>query len=350
MIDYKEIIDNLQTDKVIQLMEQLGATSYIQKENYVIFPTICHNENPEEASMKLYYYENTHAFVCYTKDGGMSIFKFLKHYYETRNIEYDWKKDIYDVIVNCSTSKDFSAFNRIRYKSKRSIYNRAPVKELPVYPEGILNCFTKLYPQEWLDEGITKETMDKYNILFSTTQNKIIIPHYNVNGELVGIRGRALDQWEIENIGKYMPVKLENKWYSHPLSLNLYGLNFNKEAIKQNGYCIIFEAEKSVMLAENFKRPNCSVAVCGSQLNKFALRILLKECQPKQIVLAFDNEELEGQDIYFDKLYSLCEKYSKYCNFSFIYDRKGLTQLKDAPVDRGEEIFEELMQKRIQVK
>ena len=75
--------------------------------------------------------------------------------------------------------------------------------------------------------------MDKFNIRYSTTQNKIIIPHYNADGQLVGIRGRALNEWEVENVGKYMPVQIEGKWYSHPLSLNLYGLNFNKEDIKK---------------------------------------------------------------------------------------------------------------------
>ena len=42
--------------------------------------------------------------------------------------------------------------------------------------------------------------MDKYNIRFSPTQNKIIIPHYDINGRLVGIRGRALN---IEEVEKY---------------------------------------------------------------------------------------------------------------------------------------------------
>ena len=58
--------------------------------------------------------------------------------------------------------------------------------------------------------------MDKFNIRYSISQNKIIIPHYNVNGELVGIRGRALNTQDIEQFGKYMPVQIENKWYSHP--------------------------------------------------------------------------------------------------------------------------------------
>ena len=57
--------------------------------------------------------------------------------------------------------------------------------------------------------------MDKYNILYSISQEKIVIPHYDINNNLIGIRGRALNEWEIENVGKYMPIKIENKWYAH---------------------------------------------------------------------------------------------------------------------------------------
>ena len=102
MIDYKSIIEQLDTQKVIQLMETLGAEDYIEKTGYVVFPTICHNIDASEASMKLYYYENSHIFQCYTECGSMSIFSFMKHYYEARGVSYDWYEDIYKVILNCS--------------------------------------------------------------------------------------------------------------------------------------------------------------------------------------------------------------------------------------------------------
>ena len=44
MIDYKEIIEQLQDDSIIELMKRLGADRYVEKENEIIFPTICHNE------------------------------------------------------------------------------------------------------------------------------------------------------------------------------------------------------------------------------------------------------------------------------------------------------------------
>lgn len=350
MIDYQEIIDNLDDEKIITLMTSLGVEHYIEKDNYIQFPTICHNENADEASMKLYYYKDNHFFYCFTECGGLSIFNLLKKYYETRGIDYNWYIDILEPVLNCSIGFNSFEDNFCRYKSVLDKYEtNNELKELPTYSEGILDMFIKYYPIEWLQDNITKETMDKFNIKYSISQNKIIIPHYNTNNELVGIRGRALEDWEIENVGKYIPIKIEKTWYTHPLSLNLYGLNVNKENIKKMGICFLSEGEKSVLQAENFQMPNCTVATCGSNLNKFQIKLLLKECSPQEIIVCYDNEEIGNDTKYFDKLYKMCSKYKKDCNISFVYDRNHLLKLKESPFDKGEKIFNELIKTRVRV-
>lgn len=350
MFDYEAIIEQLNDDKIKALLDRLDIP-YIDKDGYIMCKTACHNIDLEEASYKLYYYKNNHIFVCYTECGNMSIFKFLRHYYETRQIEYDWYRDIYQVILDCSNFTKSDGFAPETYKSMRDKYHiQRKIKQLPEYDAKCLDCFVKYYPPEWLSDGITKAAMDKFDIRYSISQNKIIIPHYDIDNRLVGIRGRALNEWDIEIFGKYMPVQIEQTWYSHPLSMNLYGLNVNKDNIKQERICYLFEAEKSVMQVEGFNMPNCAVAVCGSNFNKYALNILIKYCAPSEIVICFDKEELPGQDKYFNKLYALGEKYKNYCNFSFIYDRSGLLNLKDSPSDHGEEVFKKLLETRVKVR
>ena len=350
-MDYAEIISNLDTDSVIHLMTELGADRYDDRGDFVIFPTICHNLESSEASMKLYFYKKNKMFVCYTECGSMSIFKFLRTYYEERQIEYDWYQDIYEVVCNCSSFKQKEGFIKPVYKSLKERYSvtRKEV-QLPEYSSNVLECFIKHYPPEWLNEGISRLAMDKFNISYSISQNKIIIPHYDIDGRLVGIRGRALNEWEVENVGKYAPIRIENTWYKHPLSMNLYGLNVNRKNIRAHGLCFLFESEKAVMQMESFHLPNCSVAVCGSNFNKYQLNILMKTCAPHEIILCFDKEELPGEDKYFNKLWNICQKYKNYCNFSFVYDREGLLDLKDSPTDKGEETFIKLIGKRVFVK
>ena len=349
-MNYEELLENLDEDKIKQLLDKLDIP-WQDKGSHLICKTACHNIDLDEASWKLYYYKNNKFFYCYSSCQGMSIFKFLKHYYETRQIEYDWYQDIYEVVRDCSNFKGVDGFVVEKYKSLRDCYEiRRKEKQLPQYSSNVLDCFVKLYPQEWLDDGITEQAMDKFNISYSISQNKIIIPHYDIDGRLVGIRGRALNDWEVENVGKYAPVRIENVWYKHPLSMNLYGLNITKKNIRAHSICFLFESEKSVMQAESFKLPNCSAAVCGSNFNKYQLNILMKACAPHEIVLCFDKEELPDEDRYFNKLWNICQKYKNYCNFSFIYDREGLLDLKDSPTDKGEETFVKLLRKRVIVK
>lgn len=348
MINYQEIIEQLDDEKVKLLLNKLEIP-FQDKGSFFILPTVCHNEDINNASWKLYYYKNTHIFQCYSNCGAMSIFTFLKNFYETRNIQYDWYTDIYQLITDCSSFTKAN-HNSDYYHPIRNEYDiKKDRKELPFYPSGVLEVFQKYYPIEWLSDGISKTVMDKYNIKYSQNQNKIIIPHYDINGNLVGIRGRALNQEDIDNFGKYMPVQIEGKWYSHPLSLNLYGLYQNKENIINTGICYLVEAEKSVLQMESFSIPNCAVAVCGNKLNKYALDLLIRTCHPKEIVIAFDKEEEQGSSEYFNHLYKLSKKYNRYCNFSFIYDKQNLLNMKDSPTDKGEEIFLKLLKERVKV-
>lgn len=349
MIDYEQIVKELKDEEVIKLMYDLGADRHEETDTYIIFPTICHNESAAEASMKLYYYKDTHLLYCYTEDGPMTIYKFLENYYKTRNIEYNWGRDILKVVIQCSAAEDIEVRETIHKQVLKDKYRKRPSIQLPAYSPNVLDSFVKQYPIEWLEDNISALAMDKYNILYSISQNKIIIPHYDINNRLIGIRGRALNTSEAA-FAKYAPIKVEDIVYKHKLSLNLYGINHNWKHIKEKSICYIAESEKAVLQSEMYGKDNCTVAVCGSSLNIYQVKLLMRYCQPKEIVVCFDKEELPGEDKYFNKLWKMCEKYKMYSNMSFIYDREGLLDLKDSPFDRGMNVFNKLIQKRVRVK
>ena len=231
----KDVVSSLAIEDVERFLKSLGVETIERKgKNILICPTICHNPIDDPGSMKLYWYQDNKIFHCYTECGdSMSIFELYKRYMNVNNgpitdVEAEayvkqFAKNIEVQTVDTTHSRD--SIDKEKYYQERSVI------QLNAYPQFLIDCFTHYYTVEWLNDGITKEAMDRYNILFSISQNKIIIPHYDVNNRLIGIRGRALDEWEIENIGKYAPVKVEQTWSQHPLSLNLYGLNKTKEAI-----------------------------------------------------------------------------------------------------------------------
>lgn len=357
-IDLKKFQENLTPTQVLKIAEKLGIQDYDDsKENYIIFPTYCHNELGTEPSMKLYYYKENKRFHCYTECGDtFNIFEFVRRVLATNNYN-EGNFSFGEVLDFCLQACEINNLDNIelkenKYVSKADRYKRRQrVLELPTFNNNLINIFSKHYPQEWLDESISKESMDKFNIRYSISQNKIIIPHYNIDGNLIGIRGRALNDYDIENFGKYMPVKIEKELYAHPLSQALYGLNFTKDNMAAARTAILFEAEKSVLLYDTYFESNISAAVCGSNFNKVQLELLLKNVKPQEIIICFDKEYTmagapDGEK-YFKKLWDLCIKYSQYCNLSFVFDREHLLELKDSPIDKGKETFLKLINTRI---
>lgn len=346
-MDYTRVIDSITEDRAKEILNSLDI-EYKDCGNYLMMRTYCHNHKSTEASEKLYYYFNNKIFMCYTSCGAQSWFKFLQNYYTAQEINYDWYHDIYELLIgkNSRRVEGFSN-NKTHEFDKRTTLPE--LIKLNNYDENVLDGYIKYYPIEWLQDGISEQTMNKYNICFDSVNNKIIIPHYDIDNRLVGVRTRTLNIEEEELYGKYMPLCSHGQWYNHSLSMNLYGLNLAKESIINTGIVIIAEGEKSCMQADGFLKENNVVAACGSHLNIHEINILLKRIpQVNEIVLAFDQEEKDKRSYeYFNKLNNICKKYSHLRHFSFIYDRDGLLDLKQSPFDKGYDVFKTLYMNRV---
>ena len=74
----------------------------------------------------------------------------------------------------------------------------------------------------------------------------------------------------------------------------------------------------------------------------------------QDIIIAYDKEyenyASEEARTYYAKLEKICKKYINYCNFYFLFDYKNLLGLKDSPIDKGKEVFENLMKNKIKVR
>lgn len=347
MIDLQELRNSLTSEDIIDIISKLGGDEYVDKDDYIIFKTICHHKHAENGSMKLYYYKNSKTFHCYTQCScNFTIYELFKKRYELLNKDYNF---YYDIVLplakgrNISNSDITSFF--IEYKSDFDKYNKNNIKvEIPILPTNLLNIYSPCAAPEWINDGISVETMRRHNILYSIDENKIIIPHYNINGDLIGIRGRALNKEDVEK-GKYRPVQIEDKILSHPLGYNLYGLDKNKENIKRFKIAIVAEAEKSVLQYETMydKNSNIVVAACGSNFSTYQFNLLYK-LGIEKIILAFDKEGENWKEVqkYYNKLKRICNNYKNKVQMGFIWDKQNLLNLKDSPFDKGKEVFERL--------
>ena len=154
----------------------------------------------------------------------------------------------------------------------------------------ILNNLPRPHLEMWEEEGITYDVMMSRGIAYDPKRHGIVIPHYDINNNLIGIRERTLVEEE-EKYGKYKPAIFNGKMYNHPLGFNLYGLNKAKQNIKIMKKAIVFEAEKSVLKYQSYFGLDSSIAVacCGSSLTNYQIQ-LLKESGAQEIIVAFGND------------------------------------------------------------
>ena len=347
MIDLDEVVQNLSDDKVIDLVSKLGSDDYKDAGNAIIFKTICHNHEAEDSSMKLYYYKKNHLFHCYTDCGcSFNIIGLFKRRYELLGQEYNFYKDIVLPIAGEATFSEIKSGFNTAYKSDFAAFKKDDEVKVDIQTinKSILNIYTFYPTEEWLRNGISAQSMQDYDIKYSIDENKIIIPHYNPNGELIGIRGRALNEEDIA-IGKYMPVVVEGKVLSHPLGYNVYGLNIVKDNIKDFKMAIVAESEKSCLQYSTMFgiENNICVAACGSSLSNYQVKQIM-DAGAERILIAFDKEGegWEGKEKYFKKLKSFCNRYKNFCRMGFIWDAKGLLDMKDSPFDKGKDVFLQL--------
>lgn len=353
-INLQELRESLTDEQIIKIVLSLGAENYEDRGSYIIFPTICHNPRDQEASMKLYYYKESFMFHCYTEcSENFDIFDLIKRVKEVNNEEYDFYSIVY-AIADLTSFDIFSETTKEKYITNIDKFKEEEEIVLKEYDKTVLDLFTSYRPIEWTKEGISEKAMRKFNISYYIYKNKIVIPHYDIDGRLIGIRGRTLEKDEEKIYGKYMPLIVENKIYKHPLSFNLYGIFENKKDLMKYRTAIIFEGEKSVLKFNDYYDYNIAVASCGSSLNFRQIEILVKDLGVQDIIIAYDKEfenfaSQQARD-YYNKLEKICKKYSNYCNFYFLFDFNNLLEIKDSPVDKGKEIFEKLMKNKVKVR
>ena len=365
MEDFKEyaenIKNNLSIEQISELLYNFGGDPQI-KASIIISRTICHGGDRR----KLYYYDNTKLFKCYTDcpENSFDIFQLIIKINKLNSINitlldainfvinfFKIKEIKSDFFENDKSIEDWKILNK--YYENNNKKEEEKIIQLKFYDEKILNnlLHPKIIP--WLKEGISQEAMDNAKIAFNPSSWGIVIPHYNIDGKLIGIRERTLIKEEEIN-GKYKPAILNRQLYNHPLGYNLYNLNNSKDNIKKIKKVIIGEGEKFCLMYKTFFgiENDITVAVCGSNLTKYQVN-LLKNLGVEEIIIAFDKQWQKENDEEWKnwtrKLKEINKKYSPIVNISFMFDKWNLLSYKMSPVDAGKEVFLELFKKRISI-
>lgn len=363
LLNKDKIKNALTNENIYKIVSDWGGEPQLTQFG-IISSTICHNE-PGEGSHKLYYYNNSKLFRCYTGcDTTFDIFELVMKVFkiqQNRDISlyeaiyyiasyFGILEDSYEEVIQESPDWDIlKSYNKLqKIDTVNTCYSN-----YQIFNNQILDRFNyniKIIP--WEKDGISKEAMNIAKIGYYPAADAITIPHFDINNNLIGIRGRMCCLEDIEFYGKYRPLKINGILYNHPLGLNLYNLNLSKNNIKKIEKAIIFEAEKSALLYKTFfgEENDISTACCGSSISAFQIELLIRS-GAKEIIVALDRQFQEINDEEHQHLiYNLTKIHQRFCKdvlISFIFDKNKITSYKASPIDEGKEKFIKLFKERI---
>ena len=189
--------------------------------------------------------------------------------------------------------------------------------------------------QSWIDEGISQASLDKYMVRYDPFSDRIVYPIRDMRGNIINVSGRTLDP-------DYKERGLRKYTYFKPLGMldTIYGFAENRDEILAKKEIILFEGAKSVMLADSWGIKNTG-AILTSHLNPQQFQLLIR--LGVNVVFALDAEINIRDDKNIMKLLP-------YVPIWWVRNQDGLLEDKDSPVDKGEEIFQFLYDKRKRVR
>lgn len=206
-------------------------------------------------------------------------------------------------------------------------------EEHNILPNSTMDKFIKEPITEWLSENIEQRVMDIFDIRADRISNRIIYPVYDIEGNLINIKGRT-------RYSNYKELKIPKYINYYPVGKMDYFQCLEKTLpfIKEKSEVIIFESIKSVMKAYGWGYKNC-VSAEKHTLTQEQIFILSK--LQTDVVLAYDSDiTYEEKEIKRN-----IEKLRKITNVYIIDDFDNLlggVEAKNSPADCGKEIWETL--------
>lgn len=276
-------------------------------------------------------------FYDFSSGKGGNLFSFVREYYHCSNqeaVEYIKKYAGVEGDVFVKREK-MAATNTCRRFMKPK--NNSKACTATVLPDNYMERYEKRDDKldAWRKEGISDASLDKFQVYYDGFSNRLVYPIRNIEGEIVNVGGRALDpDWKAKGQRKYC------YFYSWGTINTIYGLAENMEAIKEKGEIILFEGCKSVLLADTWGIHNAG-AILTSHLSPNQMKLLAS--LGFRVVFALDKDVVIQDDKNIRKL-------KQYVNVEYLYDFQNKLDEKDAPVDKGLEVFNGLYKQRYRLR
>ena len=195
-------------------------------------------------------------------------------------------------------------------------------------PDNVKNRFIPELHIKWFNEGISYESRDIFNLGYDIRYDRITIPVENSEGEVIGIKGRS-----IEDLDEYKYIS----YYPFYKSIELFNYHRAYEEIQNKKQVIIVESEKSAIKIYQWGFHNV-VALMGSDLSPAQAQLIKKLGLDIEIIFMFDKDK----DLVYIKS-QVKQLKTREKNIKIMID-KGLLKEKDSPTDYGRKVFKRLLE------
>ena len=360
MMNSKEILQKLSLDDYEKILYGLGVKDIQKLQDYWITQTICHNLYASNASNKLYFYLDTKSFFCFTEcQKSRNIIDLIIDRWNLEGKQFNFPQVLQYICDICHINNENTSNNKIIYpswKKRLEVYNVPHTSHYlgKRYDKSILRFLSPYHSPVFLNDGISESTMEKFGIGFYAPDNQITIPVYDLDGELIGIHCRNLNQKELDKGKKYIPLRtVSGLDYRFKTNEVLYGMNMNYPVIEKRKQIQLFESPKAVLQLDSmYDTPSTAVGMFGLNLGRNR-RSMIIEAGVSEVIIGIDKDYETEDSKEFDKFISSAKKIARlfkgYARCSVLYDKDNLLASKNSPTDRGREVYEKLMADRMVV-
>ena len=321
----------------INIVDYIGQTETLHRRGDKYFINCPFHSGDNTPSLCLY--PNSNKWYCFGCGEGSSIYDWMIKY---ENLSFN---EAVEKVASLTGSEIEEIVESESISTLKEISKQCETKEETTQQRVILDWkkdyedeYSDELPEEWLAEDMTAEALKKYNIRIDHNSNRIVYPVMDADGNFIGVKGRTrISAYKELGLSKYMNYnKIGTIDYFQGWQ-QAFSEIINRKSV------IIFEGIKSCIKAYGWGVAN-TVASETSALSDGQLKLLLKT-GISEVIIAWDSDQKFGNIINDSKIKML----KIFTKVSVIHDTENLLGEKEAPVDRGEEVFKRLLEKRFKI-
>lgn len=349
-INTKLLKSSLSLEDHKSICKALGIPAFSENSKQIVYFTGDKHVNPYNGSPKLIFYKDTSIYMGFSAGMSYDIISLTQ-----RRLSLLKQPSSFIDAINFILSVTGKEIDSVQRLTKTHVYDwqadlekfirfRRTGTTLITYDDTILSQLGQSIPQAWLDEGISEDTLIKYQIGYYERLNATTIPCRDKQGNLIGIRCRHWQPNEIEQ-GKYRPLLLLDGVTSFKFPTNdvFFGINYNWPEIERTGKVMLVESEKAVMKLDTiYKEHNVALGMFGNNLGLKRRNELIK-LGVNHVVYVPDNDWIgRGDEAYQeweDKVIRFCKQFGGYAKVEIVWDNLGLLGAKENATDKDEDIW-----------